>query len=141
MQKNQLIALQEHFQRYCNMLPVFGFNSAKHDINLIKSFLFSIVVNERDIEPTVIKKLIRLFLSNLETFSYLTLSIFSVVQPVSTVSSKLTTPKRQRVYYPTNIPIVQRKLTTRSFLPLTPSLAYSAIATPLKNITKSLKIL
>ena len=24
MQKNQLIELQEHFERYCNVLPVFG---------------------------------------------------------------------------------------------------------------------
>ena len=37
MQKNQLIDLREHFERYCNVLPVFGFNSAKYDINLIKS--------------------------------------------------------------------------------------------------------
>ena len=37
MQKNQLIDLQEHFERYCNVLPVFGFNSAKYDFNLIKS--------------------------------------------------------------------------------------------------------
>ena len=28
MQKNQLIDLQEHFEYYCNTLPVFGFNSA-----------------------------------------------------------------------------------------------------------------
>ena len=28
MQKNQLIDLQENFERYCNTLPVFGFNSA-----------------------------------------------------------------------------------------------------------------
>ena len=39
MQKNQLIDLQEHFKRYCNVLPVFGFNSAKYDIILIKSYL------------------------------------------------------------------------------------------------------
>ena len=37
MQKNQLIELQEHLDCYCNVLPVFGFNSAKCDINLIKS--------------------------------------------------------------------------------------------------------
>ena len=36
MQKNQLIDLQEHFQRYCNVLPVFGFNSAKYEKNLSK---------------------------------------------------------------------------------------------------------
>ena len=56
MQKNQLIALQEHFERYCNVLPVFRFISAKYDIILIKSYLLPIHVNERDIEPTVIKK-------------------------------------------------------------------------------------
>ena len=56
MQKNQLIDLQEHFERYCNVLLVLGFNSAKHDINLIKSYLLPILVNGRDIEPTVIKK-------------------------------------------------------------------------------------
>ena len=56
MQKNQLIDLQEHFERYCNVLPVFGFNSAKYPISLIKSYLSPILVNERDIEPTVIRK-------------------------------------------------------------------------------------
>ena len=56
MQKNQLIDLQEHFERYCNTLPVFGFNGAKYDISLIKSYLLSILVNERQIEPIVIKK-------------------------------------------------------------------------------------
>ena len=56
IQKNQLIDLQESLERYCNVLPVFGFNSAKYDLNLIKSFLLPILINERDIEPTVIKK-------------------------------------------------------------------------------------
>ena len=56
MQKNRLIDLQEHFQRYCNTLSVFGFNSAKYDMNLIKSYLLPILVNEQQIEPEVIKK-------------------------------------------------------------------------------------
>ena len=56
MQKNQLIDLQELFDRNCNVLPVFGFNSAKYDINLIRSYLLPIPVNERDFEPTVIKR-------------------------------------------------------------------------------------
>ena len=55
-QKNQLIGIQEHFERYCNVFPVFGFNSAKYDINLMKSYLLLILVNERDVEPTVIRK-------------------------------------------------------------------------------------
>ena len=54
--KNQLFDLQECLERYCNDLPVFGFNCAKYDLNLLKSFLLPILVNERDIEPTVIKK-------------------------------------------------------------------------------------
>ena len=43
-------------ERYCNDLTIFGFNSAKYDLNLIKSYLLPILVNERNIEPTVIKK-------------------------------------------------------------------------------------
>ena len=56
MQKNQLIDLQVHFERYCSVLPVFGVNSVKQDINLIKSYLLPILVNERYIEPTVVWK-------------------------------------------------------------------------------------
>ena len=56
MQKNQLIELQEHLERYCNVLPVFGFYSAKYDINLIKSYLLPILINERNMEPIVTKK-------------------------------------------------------------------------------------
>ena len=56
MSKNQLIDLQESLERYCYVLPVFGFNSAKYDLNLIKSYLLPILINEREIDPTVIKK-------------------------------------------------------------------------------------
>ena len=55
-QKNQLIELQELFERYCNVLPVFGFNSAKYIINLIKSYLLPVLFNETNMEPIVIKK-------------------------------------------------------------------------------------
>ena len=56
MQKNQLIELREHLERYCNVLPVFGFNSAKYDINLTEPYLLPILINERNMEPIVIKK-------------------------------------------------------------------------------------
>ena len=56
MQKIQMIELQEHLERYCNVLPVFGFNTAKYDINLIKSCLLPNFINERNMEPIVIKK-------------------------------------------------------------------------------------
>ena len=38
------------------ILPVFGFNCAKGDLNLIKLYLLPILVNEQDIETTVTKK-------------------------------------------------------------------------------------
>ena len=56
MRKKQLIQLQEHFERYRNVLPVFGFNSGKYDINLIKKYLLPIFVEDKDIEPIVIEK-------------------------------------------------------------------------------------
>ena len=46
IQKNQLIDLQESLERYCNVLSVFGFNSANYDPNLIKSYLLPILVKE-----------------------------------------------------------------------------------------------
>jgi hypothetical protein len=55
-QKNKLIELLEHYERYVNTLPVFGFNSGKYDLNLIKSYLIPYLINVRDIQPTVIKK-------------------------------------------------------------------------------------
>ena len=56
MQKNQLLDLQQHFERYVNTLPVLRFNSGKYDLNLIKSYLLPYFIHERDVQPTVIKK-------------------------------------------------------------------------------------
>ena len=39
IQKKQLIGLMQHLERYTNTLPVFGFNSGRYDINLIKYYL------------------------------------------------------------------------------------------------------
>ena len=57
IQKNQLTIkikkstndIQESLERFCNVLPVFGFNSSKYDLYLIKSYLLPIPVNDRDI--------------------------------------------------------------------------------------------
>ena len=56
IQKKQLFDLQEHLDRYCNVLPIVGFNGGKYDLNLIKSYLLPILVNERNIELILIKK-------------------------------------------------------------------------------------
>ena len=56
MQKNQFLDLQQHLERYVNTLPVFGFNSGKYDLNLIKSCHLPYLIHERDIQPTLIRK-------------------------------------------------------------------------------------
>ena len=56
IQKNQLIDLQETLDHYCKVLPVFAFNTAECDLILIKCYLAPNLVNEQEIEPTVIKK-------------------------------------------------------------------------------------
>ena len=108
MHKNQLIDLQEHFERYCNVLPVFGINSAKNDINLIKSYLLPFPVNDRDIEPTVIKKANQFVCFKFGDIQLLDIINLLGVPQALTLSLKLTRPKRQRVSFPTNGSIVQR---------------------------------
>ena len=56
IQKNHLIDLMQHLERYTNTLPVFGFNSGRYDINLVKSYLIPYLIKEKEIEPSVIKK-------------------------------------------------------------------------------------
>ena len=56
IQKNQSIDLKQHLERYVNTLPVFGFNSGRYDLNLIKSYLIPYLICDKEIEPTVIKK-------------------------------------------------------------------------------------
>ena len=53
--RNQLIEIQVLLERYCNVISVFGFDSEKYDLNLITCCLQSILVNERDSEPAVLK--------------------------------------------------------------------------------------
>ena len=69
IQKKELIALQEDLECYCNVLLILSFSSAKYDLNLIKSYLLPILVNEHNIEPTVIKKANQFICSNSAIFS------------------------------------------------------------------------
>ena len=72
IQKNQLIDLQESLDRYCNVLPVFGFNSAKYDLKLIKSYLLPILFNEETLNPLSSRKRTSSSRSKLVIFSYWT---------------------------------------------------------------------
>ena len=56
IQKNQLIDLKQHLETYVNTLPLFGFNSGRYDLNLIKSYLLPYLLCDKEIDPTVIKK-------------------------------------------------------------------------------------
>ena len=56
IQKNQLIDLKQHLERYVNTLPVFGFNSGRYDLNLIKSYLIPYLIRDKEQEISVIKK-------------------------------------------------------------------------------------
>ena len=55
MPKNQLIDLKQNLERYFIMLPVFYFNSGRYDLNLIKSYLISYLMDDKEAEPMVIK--------------------------------------------------------------------------------------
>ena len=55
LQRYWVIDIQEQVERYCILLPVFGFESAKYVLILFRSYLLPILVNERDMESTVIK--------------------------------------------------------------------------------------
>ena len=97
IQKKQLIDLQEHLERCCNVSPIFGFNSAKYDLNLIKFYLLPLLVNERNIEPTVKeKKRTSLSRSNSAIFSCWILWSFLEVQQVLIPSWKHTKIQRQK---------------------------------------------
>ena len=47
---------QDHSERHCNTFEVFGLNTVKYDINLIKAFSLPILINVLDIELFILKK-------------------------------------------------------------------------------------
>ena len=123
MQKDQLIDLQEHFERYCNTFPIFGFNSAKYDINLIKSYLLPILVNERTNESTVIKEAYQFVSFKIGDMQLLTLWT-SLVKPLAlTRSSKLTKQSKLKAFSPMNGWTIPKRWTTKNYLRTIPSSA------------------
>ena len=55
--KRDLLNLQEYLDNYLSTFPVFGFNTAKYDLNLIKSFLIPILIKEKCLQPRIIKNI------------------------------------------------------------------------------------
>ena len=48
IQKNQLIDLKQHLERHVKTLIVFGFNSGRYDLNLIKSYLIPYLIPDKE---------------------------------------------------------------------------------------------
>ena len=139
MQKNHLIDLQEHFERYCNLLPVFGFNSAKHDINLIKSYLLPILVDERQIEPTVIKKA-----NQFVSFKFGDLQLLDILNflgGATRLDSFLKAYKTEETegFSPMSGSTIPKSLKTKNYLHTILSLANCVILIHSKKITTTLK--
>ena len=137
-QKNQLSDLQETLERYCNVLPVFGLNSAKHDLNSIKSYLFPILVNERDIEPTVIKKANQ-FISFKFGENQL-LIIMNFLGGATSFDSFLKAYKtsEENDFFPTNGLITLTKCRNKNFLHMTPFTVNFVAVTLLKPNTRTM---
>ena len=117
MQKKRLFDLKEHFERYCKTLPFFGFNDAKYDIDLIKSYLLPIFVNERQIEPTVIKKA-----NQFVSFKFGDMQLLHIMNFLGgellalTRSSSLTKQKRLKIFSPMNGSTIPKSWTKKNYL-------------------------
>ena len=51
-----LYQLRDDLNKYCVTLPIFGFNSSRYDLNLIKEYLLEILLYEKKCSPSVIRK-------------------------------------------------------------------------------------
>ena len=67
IQKNQIIDLKQNLERYVNTLSVFGFNSGRYNLNLIKSYLIAYLIRHKEQETSVIKKSKSLEMYNFST--------------------------------------------------------------------------
>ena len=100
IQKNHLIGLRQHLERYTNTLPVFEFNSGRSDINLIESYLIPYLINKKAIEPSVIKKANDFVSFNFGDFQFL--DIMDFLGRATTLSSFLKAFKasEMKTYFP-----------------------------------------
>ena len=125
-QKNQRIDLQDHLKRFCNVLPVFDFNSVKYDINLIKSYLLPLLVDERGFEPTVMKKANQFVSSNCGHNQLL--DILNFLGEATSLDSSLKAYKTSddRLFFHWNGSVTQESSTILNLLLTKPSLANCA---------------
>ena len=89
-----MIDLQEHLERYCNALPVFGFNSAKVISIYSKLPYYTILLTKKIMSLLSARKLISS--STLVIFSYLIFWTFLAEQQVLIYSWKSTKLQKQK---------------------------------------------
>ena len=139
--KNQIIDLQESLERYCNVLPVFGFNSAKYVLNQIKSFLLPVLINERDIEHTVIRKA-----NHFNSFNYGDIQVLDIMNFLSGATSldsflkAYTTSETKRIFPPTNSLTTLTKCRIQNFPHMAPSTVNFVAVILLKPNTQTMLI-
>ena len=121
-QQKQLLDLQCNFNSYVDILPVFGFNSGKYDLNLIKSYLIPHLLNDKAATPTVIKKANQFISLKFGDVQFL--DIVSFLGGATTLGSFLKAyPKRQKDISHMNVLIRHKNLTVAIFHITIPSSA------------------
>ena len=140
IQKNQVIDLRESLERYCNVLHMFGFSSAKYDLNLVKSYLLPILVNERAIEATAIKRANQLI--SLKFGETQLLDIMNTLGGATSFDSflKAYKPSETKGFSPKNGLIIPTKCRFQKFPHMTPSRVNVVAVTLLKPNTPTMLI-
>ena len=119
---------------------MFGFNREKYDLNLIKSYSLPILVNERDIEPTVIKKANQFFSFKFGVFQLM--DIMNFLGGATSFDSFLKAYKtsEENDLSPTNGLITLTKCRNKNFLHMTPFTVNFVAVTLLKPNTRTMLV-
>ena len=141
-QKNQLIGLQDQLKRYSNVLHVFGIRllNAKYDINLMKSYLLPLFVDERGNEPIAIKKA-----NQFVPFKFGDVQLLVILNFFGGATSldfffTLTGLQRREAIVQKNGSMIQKTSTKFNFLLTKQSLATCATIIPSKKTIQTFKV-
>ena len=138
--KRDSLNLQESLDNYLSTFPVLGFNSAKYDLNLLKSYLIPFLIIEKGLQPRVIKQtnqFISFKFGNVQM-----LDIMKFIGGSTTLNSFLKAYEsfKTKNYSPMNGSTVHQNLTMNNFHDTQIFSASSEIKILWKPILKSSKI-
>ena len=141
MQKKQLIDLQEHSERYCNVSPIFGVNSAKYYLNLIKSYLLPpFLLTSVTLNLLLSKKRTSRSRSNLVIVSSWILWTFLVEQQALSLFWRHKKLQNQTDFSTTESLNTLTKRRMQNFFLLTPFTVTFVTSIPLKPNTRTLLV-